>query len=577
MINRFFYQRKSDLLSLTVSSNKKVLAWLTVMIMFLFVAFLQSLLKNDKVKGLGIGLFLLTLGSTFFVPLPPKDTAQGGLNDNFSLFLKLTDSHGFTKKQQEVLKKGHCYGLSVVHGAMSAVGKLEWWEGALIEIMDWDGKLSSLDKKLNLPNADGPTTLEEVFERALNYILDYQESLSYLKGLSSVVSRNLSAKFEILDGKVIKKVQHISAAAGDFSKEKLALLLNGQEIQGSICLISNHNHSISINYDYKGNARWMVYNSNYSHASKYVIHRLFDSKKEAIDEINAILGSSITIVIADISVANKVRFLMPQVERLLRDNPLELIRNHGLLLILRLTPEYIQTLCDPNHIDAKKIRDEIVRQFSENVPNVGTILHIGSYSPEALQVLLNFIKVDISAPRVVTTALATKKDRGLFNGLQSLAQCAPDQIPTVINIIKDEKSAPKTVMQTLVEKSLQNWTGFAILVRYAPMHIELILDFIKNEKEAAKTILQGLKEKNNDGWSGLQLVIRYAPKFLPAILDFIKNEKDAPNEIAKLLDEENEDRRSARDMLITHAFQYYALLDNFIHPAPANPGLVLKP
>ena len=91
------------------------------------------------------------------------------------------------------LKPGHCFGLSVIHGAMDHIKKMNWWEEALVTIANWDGTAAALDHEVKLQGAEenaywqtkkereknknldkSKVKLKYIFERVLYYILSHQ-------------------------------------------------------------------------------------------------------------------------------------------------------------------------------------------------------------------------------------------------------------------------------------------------------------------------------------------------------------------------------------------------------------------
>ncbi|STX50852.1 Uncharacterised protein [Legionella busanensis] len=136
---------------------------------------------------------------------------------------------------------------------MYATGFLPWWKAALKTILALDPKDITPDllkRKIVLPQANQPITLNELFTRLLNYIVFNQADVncSSLPWLVSEQVNFLSPDnifFEILQNNEISRLKHREVLAGHFSKEFFRIILdNSKGLSDNIGLIHSFDHTI---------------------------------------------------------------------------------------------------------------------------------------------------------------------------------------------------------------------------------------------------------------------------------------------------------------------------------------------
>jgi hypothetical protein len=225
--------------------------------------------------------------------------------NKFAKYVELTNSENKVLIDYLLSSVGVCFGSSVCHGVMDVIGKLNWWEAALVEIARWDGDRGTLQKIVELPGQNEDATLGRIINRALNYILishmvnaDY--FAPYYIGSNSKIRHALKltnsqfyslragGPFEIVDGDKLKKIQASKTFMAGLEDLQLRKVLT--EISKNICVVSNGNHAIRVGYN-EVTHEWILYNPNYDHYSKKLIHQVFHSYEELTKEIKSILVS----------------------------------------------------------------------------------------------------------------------------------------------------------------------------------------------------------------------------------------------------------------------------------------------
>jgi len=196
-------------------------------------------------------------------------------------------------------KEGYCYSFSVCRAAMRRTGKLLWWKAALAEIAAWDGRRSSLEKKVKLPDADNndPVPLKTIFERVIHYIVfNHAASNKYppahLNQTDFLSPGNL---FLVLQGDNPLQISSSYKIAGHFTRQLLVMSLQDpitqSMIQNNICLAHSFTHTCELSYD---NNIWYFYNPNYEDGEA----KAFTSLEQLVDELMLVLKQDISIELA---------------------------------------------------------------------------------------------------------------------------------------------------------------------------------------------------------------------------------------------------------------------------------------
>lgn len=410
------------------------------------------------------------------------DNHQRKVLDNLAAFLYVSPHAENTRELSEVLRKrGHCFGLSICHAAMNFIGKLDWWESALVLIANWDRSKNKLNEKVLLPGAEDedPITLRHLFTRVLNYIVYhhcvYNDGFALENKYQLTLLNPNAQHFELLNNNgqimTIKNRIHMS---GYLAKENLYVLLDKDVIKDSLCLISRDNHQISINYDNKIN-QWMIYNPCYPHISRKHIHKYFISKNDLIDEIQSILGQTIVIEIAHFDL-RKCKKVINHFYKIIEEEKLNIIKDTGFHLFV-------------------------------------------IYNLEYLNQLIHLIKDDKQASTALLESL-TQKDRSGWTGLHVMAVYAAQHLPMILDLVNEDKNTPSMLVKALITENNKRITSLEYLSNLSnngPL-LEQIFNCIKLDINEV-CLLANAKNKDNENI--LNKVKQNAPDFYKNVSDLV--------------------------------------------------------
>lgn len=233
-------------------------------------------------------------------PLPAADPVdQDSLIQILFLYMELKSE--LPAEQYEAIESGLCYGLSVCHATMAVIGKLEWWKDLLFTLNQWDGLEESLTQVVELQDSEAGQTLEQLFERAISYILS-NHNLKKTQGIPghsqatvlkpgeplgfSVLVRNASGQFE--EKSIVEKC---NIPISTYQLEDM--LANDDFIAActnKIIIISGNNeHSCSLRYD-QDEACWHYYEPNHPDGEQAVL-----DKGNLVEEVVASLGEGVIL------------------------------------------------------------------------------------------------------------------------------------------------------------------------------------------------------------------------------------------------------------------------------------------
>lgn len=264
------------------------------------------------------------------------------------------------------LTAGACHGFSICRAAMRITGKLDWWEAALKAIATWDGKLSSLQQSVLLPQADDnkPVSLETIFDRIANYII-FNHGTSFLFPPLYYEQQSFTKQggdFQILQESQLSTVNNRYSIGGHFTVEDLAWSLEDeatkQALEKNICLVCNFSHACELSYS---NHQWHFYDPNYEDGKA----KSFNDTTSLATEIINRLEPNITIQMTCMQTPPSLPF--PNYCHLLRNNPDKFINGMGLLTITNYAPKLL-----PYVIHTMKQGDE--RLNTQVDPNGNTAL-----------------------------------------------------------------------------------------------------------------------------------------------------------------------------------------------------------
>jgi hypothetical protein len=413
------------------------------------------------------------------------NTNQNAIRSNLATFMRQTSAAHEVTLRENLESRGQCFGLSVCHAAMHAIGKLRWWEAALVELANWDGSPAALDRKVTLPDADesDPVPLKKIFERMLNYITVHQAT--HKSKIENLYQYNLfdpeNKYFELIDthGK-IKTVCLREVAACNFTLKSLSTFFD-DHLEKAICILSNTTHSININY--MGNQQWMVYNANYSHESTQTLHKIFFSKEAAAKEIISILGCTLAMEVAHFN-SPKTNSVAVKFAELIDREKMNLLKNGGLHKLVTSAPEYLPQL--------------LATVDGDN---------------EAIMQVLEYL---------------ITKGKNERTGFSFITEYVPDSLPAILHCIRNIYDAPQLIAHVLAAQDSRYWTGLHVTAKFAAKQLPILLDFIENEQSAMDLLRQAWKSENRTGNSAADFVSHYVPDCVDRIEDLIRQYPSLP-------------------------------------------------
>ncbi|MEO8401800.1 MAG: ankyrin repeat domain-containing protein [Gammaproteobacteria bacterium] len=275
---------------------------------------------------------------------------------NLAKYLRLTNPDTTAEVRVALERHGHCFGLSLCHGAIHKTGKLDIWLDELVYIATWNGLL----EPRKLRNEANQKVIEEPdksFNKALSFIIFHHasEDKEYkdvqLTGMEQIsildpdhqiviefnhvghISRYIKIQsiFEIIDKNGdCRYIEKREFFVKDFTTRKLAAFLkqNTTMIEESICLIHALRHTLSLCYE---NKIWILYHPNYDHTKKETIHKKFFSSHFVAGEILDIVGTTIGIEFASFDQHLKIEY--PE-----EKTTVKALQNSGLSLMAKFKP-----------------------------------------------------------------------------------------------------------------------------------------------------------------------------------------------------------------------------------------------
>src|SRR3990167_11488510 len=469
--------------------------------------------------------------------------SQRAILDKFIAYINITNhtqTENNKNKLTEKLLSGHCFGFSVCYGAMQAMGKLDWWENALIALSQWNDEKSSLDEKLDLQFIDSDkthvsqsTTLRKLFERAVNYVVFNQAShindftLHDIKQITilTVPSNDLSTVqklnyFEITDQHgSVQNIKQYANASGYLSAEDITELLSKAVKPGVICIVHNYNHTISISMDRDG--QLMIYDPNYLHTKKTIKKKL--ETPTLVNEITNILGQHHGLCIEVATFKHEDKTLFNEFDIYMNDlvanRTLEILKYDGFYMLARHGHEFIPKLLElaaASTLDGESIRTNIAKALAIQTDDGWTGFHfLAQYGHEFIPKLLELAAASTLNGESIRTniakALTMQTNTGL-TGFQILARRSPESIPKLLELAakSDGESILTNIALALTMKTNDGWTGFHALIQHSPESIPKLLELAAEpgREPILTNIAKALTMKTNDGWTGFHTLIQ---------------------------------------------------------------------
>lgn len=195
------------------------------------------------------------------------------------------------------VEKGICFGLSLCLNEMHLLGKSDWWTNTLKILMNWDetkGSLNTTFTPKDLPGLEQETTLNKLFERAINYIIYYQSGYIFKEQINVYSALSQWTSYCLDKEKTQKNSDRIAlknyALSWNFTTSQLESMLDKKNISGNPILILNETHACTLIWD-EQKSEYLFYDPNYSTGEPNSFKNLTD----AIKEIHSLLGTNLSL------------------------------------------------------------------------------------------------------------------------------------------------------------------------------------------------------------------------------------------------------------------------------------------
>ncbi len=467
------------------------------------------------------------------------------------------------------LDSGHCFSLALIHGAMDKLGKLAWWEKALVEIATWNGAVEKLAEQINLPDAEeaafwqteeekiknetlDPTeykkqiTLKTILERALSYVVYHQalpDANLFDDANQAVFLDPQNSFFEMLDNNQIQYIKKRKIVAGYFDQSELDKLLNEDDFTDTIGLIHSTIHTIRVGFK---NGKWFIYNSNNDHTVLSKLSEYFDNKSDLIKKIiNICPDLSLAIELVSSDSSKNISSFDSSYEANIKK-----LEECGLHILARYTPDTLLKILDIADTTVKG-RQKVIEAFIKRDPYENwTGLHmVARYVPGALSKILDIVDKVNNGHAIIAQVLAMQSDKG-WTGLHMLARYAPDVLPRILDTATQTVEECQKIISALIQPNCDGWTGLHMVARNAPEMLSRILDIALKTPEGSEKIVKALTIQNTDGYSTFHMFVRYAPDVdvFSKLLDVV-DKANGHAVIAQVLAMQSNDGWSILDMI----------------------------
>jgi hypothetical protein len=468
----------------------------------------------------------------------------------------------------ELLKKdltghGFCFGFSVCHAAMDAIGKLDWWEAALMAVANWDGKQDPQQTFYVLPGSrtNKPVTLASIMKRVLNYVVQNHASSSdksyqnfklqdtkqavFLKeqtlidekksfNSKSSVSKNETPThyFEILDEKnQVKTIQHKIRLTGYMSDKQLNKFLDAKMIEGNLVMASSLGHTVRLGFK---NNKWFIYNPNDPHNLKKSldekkeesphIYKEFDTKEEMILALTKKMGNTLDLEFATLD--PKRELLFPEYEKLLQSKDAsKLFLEDGLVMIGRYAPEYFESILEMATDAPEDIASGFIqRGHGVYSPGLHHIMKLDNDSPpiKHFERLIQIASESKEFPGQIALSISDI-DEKQQSGLHMTLLYHPELLPILLKAAEKSNEWPRQAADALQNEDKHNLnTGLHMLAKYAPAAIVVrVIEASGKSKHGARSLLSALCAVNKAGKTGRHALHKFPAKEKENILNAI--------------------------------------------------------
>lgn len=388
---------------------------------------------------------------------------------------QMRDQKEYVQIMHESLARGHCFGLSICHAAMTLLGKQAWWQDALVHLYHWDGKVESLDKPVELRDARGgrTITLRQIFELAMNYILHSHASV--VKGREEFYPVNVTQQTALLpsasasdadvipphmemvdeDGRV-RTIQKNQRVVGNFSKKQLAALLQEETFKKNICLLHSTKHTVHVSC--LGSGRWQLYDPNLSHES--LDEMLIEGTKEEVIDAMFDQNESQALAVEVAAIDPHVAIDLSAYDDFMRRTPAALLTADSLFLFAIEAPDRLQELLKlaariPDGAELKTVFARIITDAKYSM-NRNALQLIAEYAPAALPDLFVLANLPHGEPLRIGLAKALHAEMADERiCLEHIIKRAPSALPELWKLMSKTQECKKLWRDVVDNKSPQ--------------------------------------------------------------------------------------------------------------------------
>lgn len=309
---------------------------------------------------------------------------------------------GYPPAAQQKLNGGICHGLSIVLSEMYNHGKLSWWQSVLNGIICHSHRLNDetylqrVADDWNLVEVAGPIpTHGQLLERVTSYLLlanaapkliHSMDMLSTLRQSSYLTpSETISDKefrHEYAGDKEIERIQSTATIAGNFCPHLLERILEEDDLNGNIILLSTITHACTLIYD-ATNTCFGFYDPDES----VIDITWYQSKTALCHKIISSLNGPIAITIAS---GRPHQTFFKHFEFLQQTHAITntLYANNALPLISRYAPNQLRNFTNEVELNPREIASWANQLFVQYKEGWNGFLILAKYTPKVLSCLL---------------------------------------------------------------------------------------------------------------------------------------------------------------------------------------------
>lgn len=475
----------------------------------------------------------------------------------------------FIKEREDEMNKlikylqstGHCQGFSLVRGAMISIGFGDWWDEVMHRIETTDVAKADFNKKITLKHSSKETTLEELFNRVLNYIVASQvskdesetdfleEDVSQLQYIEPNPNR-----FQILGqlpelkstsgGKDnLQTIKERKIVGGNFSIDDATKLFNLTNTEGLICLIWDKNHALE--FDIHA-GKYRLCDPNYGDA----IFSSTSEKTTFIENIQNSLGNEYMFII--LSLNKKLpENLFSYYDELINNKPVELAKGFGLYLMFRSMTDkldlLVKNICDSKIIEAPDI---ITEAMTKTIENTLVLSYIASERADLLSKLIAYAKQSSRFPEAISKALSFRAKK--FSALAYFANHHKTELANLINEAEKSSNWPCDLLAALETKDEDGITGLRLMAEVKKVDMLCIINAAAKHELTKNYIARVLSCNINGMTPVFHFILCNHPNSFNSLLKLLESTKEGQDELAMALSSQSQNGWSGLQILMAN-------------------------